>query len=72
MFKTLREFRRSGVDRDEATRSSVNTLNEELVKMGQTFGRNVRDDVRSVKLEPKDLEARGHVHRGVRQRRPTT
>jgi thimet oligopeptidase len=56
MFKTLREFRRSGVDRDEATRTKVKALNEELVKIGQTFGRNIRDDVRSVKLDPKELE----------------
>ena len=56
MFKTLREFRRSGVDRDEATRTRVKALNEELVKIGQTFGRNIRDDVRSVKLDPKDLD----------------
>lgn len=56
LFKTLREFRRSGVDRDEATRNQVKALNEELVKIGQTFGRNIRDDVRSVKLDPKDLE----------------
>ena len=56
LFKTLREFRRSGVDRDEATRTQVKALNEELVKIGQTFGRNIRDDVRSVKLDPKELD----------------
>jgi thimet oligopeptidase len=56
LFKVLREFRRMGVDRDEATRAKVKALNEELVKIGQTFGRNIRDDVRSVKLEAKDLE----------------
>lgn len=56
LFKTLREFRRSGVDRDEATRSKVRSLNEELVKIGQTFGRNIRDDVRSVKLSVSELE----------------
>ena len=56
LFKTLREFRRSGVDRDEATRNKVKALSEELVKIGQTFGRNIRDDVRSVKLDPKELD----------------
>lgn len=56
LFKALREFRRMGVDRDEATRAKVKALNEELVKIGQTFGRNIRDDVRSVKLEPKELD----------------
>lgn len=56
LFKTLREFRRSGVDRDEATRAKVKSLNEELVKIGQAFGRNIRDDVRSVTVDAKDLE----------------
>lgn len=56
LFKTLREFRRSGVDRDEATREKVKALNEELVKIGQTFGRNIRDDVRKVEVTPDELE----------------
>ncbi|MFT3710930.1 MAG: M3 family metallopeptidase [Archangium sp.] len=56
LFKTLREFRRAGVDRDEATRGKVKALNEELVKIGQAFGRNIRDDVRSVTVDPKELE----------------
>jgi len=56
LFKTLREFRRAGVDRDEATRAKVKSLNEELVKIGQEFGRNIRDDVRSVSVDPKELE----------------
>jgi thimet oligopeptidase len=56
LFKTLREFRRAGVDRDEATRATVKALNEELVKLGQAFGRNIRDDVRTVQADLKDLE----------------
>ena len=56
LFKTLREFRRGGVDRDEGTRTRVKALNEDLVKIGQTFGRNIRDDVRSVKLDVKELD----------------
>ena len=56
LFKTLREFRRAGVDRDEATRAKVKALNEELVKLGQNFGRNIRDDVRKVELDVKELD----------------
>lgn len=56
LFKTLREFRRAGVDRDDATREKVKQLNEELVKIGQAFGRNIRDDVRTVYAKPADLE----------------
>jgi thimet oligopeptidase len=56
MERTLLEFRRAGVDRDEATRGKVKALNEELVKLGQEFGRNIAEDVRSVELDPKELE----------------
>ena len=53
--RMLRDFRRAGVDRDEATRNRVKALNEELVKIGQEFGTNIRADVRSVDFEPKEL-----------------
>jgi thimet oligopeptidase len=53
--RMLRDFRRAGVDRDEATRTRVKALNEELVKIGQEFGRNIREDVRSVEFDPKEL-----------------
>jgi thimet oligopeptidase len=56
MFKVLREFKRSGVDRDEATRQKVKSLNEELVKIGQSFSRNIRDDVRTVYATVAELE----------------
>jgi thimet oligopeptidase len=54
--RTRRDFRRAGVDRDPATRDRVRALNEELVKIGQDFARNIRDDVRQVELDPADLE----------------
>jgi len=53
--RTLLEFRRAGVDRDPATRERVRSLNEELVKIGQDFSRNIRDDVRTVELYPTEL-----------------
>jgi thimet oligopeptidase len=37
----LRDFRRSGVDRDEATRARITELQEELVRVGQEFDRNI-------------------------------
>jgi thimet oligopeptidase len=52
----LRDFRRSGVDRDEATRERVKALREELVHLGQEFGRNIKDDVRAASLEPAELD----------------
>ncbi|HYG67838.1 MAG TPA: M3 family metallopeptidase [Anaeromyxobacteraceae bacterium] len=54
--KSLRDFRRAGVDRDEPTRARVRALREELVRIGQEFGRNIKDDVRRVALEPAELE----------------
>jgi thimet oligopeptidase len=46
--KTLREFRLSGVDKDEATRKRIKALSDELVLIGQEFSRNIREDVRKV------------------------
>jgi len=37
----LRDFRRSGVDRDEAIRAEIRALQEELVRIGQEFDRNI-------------------------------
>lgn len=52
---TLRDFRRAGVDRDEATRDRLRELSEQGVKLSQDFGRQIREDVRSVRLAPERL-----------------
>ncbi|MCY4728494.1 Zn-dependent oligopeptidase [Nocardioides sp. STR2] len=52
---TLRDFRRAGVDRDEATRDRLRELSEQGVKLSQDFGRNIRDDVRSIRISPERL-----------------
>jgi thimet oligopeptidase len=49
--ESLRNFRRAGVDKDEATRAKIEMLNEELVKIGQEFDRNIREDRRSITLD---------------------
>jgi thimet oligopeptidase len=54
--KSLRDFRRAGVDRDAATRARVRALREELVRIGQEFGRNIKDDVRRIELDPAELD----------------
>src|SRR5262245_18785461 len=54
--KTLREFRRAGVDRDDATRARVRTLQDELVTIGQAFDRNIRADTKSAALPPAALD----------------
>jgi thimet oligopeptidase len=53
--KTLRDFRRAGVDRDEATRTQVRALREELLQIGQAFSRNIMEDVRTLELAPAEL-----------------
>ena len=47
----LRDYRRSGVDRDEAVRVRVRELQEELVRIGQEFDRNIVLDVRRLEFE---------------------
>lgn len=52
---TLRDFRRTGVDRDDATRERLRELSERSVLLSQDFGRHIRDDVRSVRIAPERL-----------------
>jgi thimet oligopeptidase len=54
--KSLRDFRRAGVDRDAPTRAAIQALQEELVRIGQAFGRNIKDDRRAVRLDPAALD----------------
>jgi thimet oligopeptidase len=53
--RELRDFRLAGVDKDDATRAKVKALNDEIVKIGQDFQRNIRSDVRTIKVRPADL-----------------
>jgi len=53
---TLRDFRRAGVDKDEATRDRVKALSDAMTATGLEFDKNIREDVRSVKLDPAQLE----------------
>jgi thimet oligopeptidase len=54
--KTLRDYRRAGVDRDEATRTRLRELNEKLTAIGQEFARNIQSDTRSVRVAPDALD----------------
>lgn len=54
--KTLRDFRREGVDADEATRARLSTLNNEIVEVGQAFGRTIREDRRVIKVSAAELD----------------
>ncbi len=48
--KMLRDFRRSGVDKDEATRTRIKQLIEEINQIGQTFGKNILEDKREISV----------------------
>lgn len=53
--RVLRDFRRSGVDRDEATRARLRELDSRQVDLGQQLSRTIRADVRSVRVTPAQL-----------------
>ena len=52
----LRDFRRAGVDQDDEVRARIRELSERETEVGQEFGKNIRDGVRSVSVEPAQLE----------------
>jgi len=53
--KILRDFRRAGVDRDDATRQRLVEISERLTLLDQEFSRNIRDDVRNIRISPDRL-----------------
>ena len=53
---SLRDYHRSGVDRDDATRAKIRQLQDELVKIGQEFEQNIPADVRTLQLDPAQLD----------------
>jgi len=51
----LRDFRRAGVDQDEPTRARLRELGDRELVVDQEFGKNTRDDVRSISVTPDQL-----------------
>jgi len=57
--KKLRDFRRAGVDKSDEVRKRIAVLRDEIVKIGQEFAKNIREDenTRHILLNsPSDLE----------------
>jgi thimet oligopeptidase len=52
---SLRDFRRAGVDQDDEVRERLRTLNERETEVAQAFSKHIRDDVRTVVLDPSRL-----------------
>ena len=51
VFKILRDFRRAGVDREEEVRAKIKELQDEIVAVCQEFDRNIREDVRAIRVD---------------------
>jgi thimet oligopeptidase len=51
----LRDFRRSGIDRDDLTRERLREISERSTVVSQDFSRNIRDDVRSIRVGANSL-----------------
>ncbi|MEM7518045.1 MAG: M3 family metallopeptidase, partial [Planctomycetota bacterium] len=52
--EALKNFRRGGVDKDEATRERVQALSQEILEIGQEFDRRIAQDTRSIEIEAAD------------------
>jgi thimet oligopeptidase len=55
LARTLLQYRLAGVDKDEATRTHLRALMDRATELSLAFGRNVQDDVRSVKVAAAEL-----------------
>ena len=53
--KSLLDFRRAGVDRDESTRDRLRKLAERQTEVGQTFSKNIREGVGRLRVTPERL-----------------
>ncbi|ASP37424.1 tetraacyldisaccharide 4'-kinase [Bacterioplanes sanyensis] len=55
LHRLLRDLRRSGVDRDEETRNKIFALQQQITELGNEFGRNIQEDVRTLEVGIDDL-----------------
>ncbi|WP_421735566.1 M3 family metallopeptidase [Cellulomonas sp.] len=54
--RVLRDFRRAGVDRSPEDRDRLRALAQRCTELGLEFSRNIRDDVRSIRVPPEQLD----------------
>jgi thimet oligopeptidase len=54
--RTLLEYRLAGVDKDDATREQIKTLQDKITEFGLAFERAVHDDVRTVVADKAQLD----------------
>lgn len=53
--RQLDNYRRSGVDRDERTRTRIAELQNAITATSLEFQKNIRDDIKTIALRPADL-----------------
>lgn len=54
--RLLLEYQRSGVNRDEKTRTLLASIEEKIVKLGQKYMKNIAGDKRSIKVRVSELK----------------
>jgi thimet oligopeptidase len=54
--RTLLEYRLSGVDKDDATRAKIRTLQDKITDVSLTFGRNIADGTRKFTATRAELD----------------
>jgi Zn-dependent oligopeptidase len=54
LARTLRDYRRAGINKDEETRNKVRALNAELAEISTAFSKNLREIQGSVALDSAD------------------
>jgi thimet oligopeptidase len=47
---TLRDYQRAGVDKPPEVRARLKQIDEELTKLGQSFSKNISEDVRAIEV----------------------
>jgi thimet oligopeptidase len=55
LTKSLLDFTRAGVDRDDATRDRLREMSERETQVNQEYSKNIRDGVRVIALRPEQL-----------------
>ena len=68
---TIRDFKRAGVDRDEATRKRIEEIDKEETTLGQTFRKNVSEDVRFIEVDSAD-DLKGMPEDFIKAHKPGT
>ncbi|MBN2725345.1 MAG: Zn-dependent oligopeptidase [Deltaproteobacteria bacterium] len=54
--RILLDYKRSGVDRDEKTRSQLALIEGKIVKLSQEYGKNLRGDKKTVSVKKSELK----------------